>query len=438
MHQNQLPHPTMFQLSPFLIFVGLFLISTLVLPTPISPIFSCIVAVMYSFFTFRDKLTLNEKMAVFIQGSSDSTIMTMSFIFIFTTAFSYILRLIGGVDAAVNLGLYCIPESYVLPGFFIVVSMFALAIGTSMGSIAAFLPIGIGFAQKMGINPALMAGVVVSAAMFGDNLSIISDTTIAAAQTTGARMKDKFKTNFWLVLPAFLLTILLLTGLNIFSMRDYALVATNPISGTDFILVLPYLMIFALALAGLDVIAVLIAAVLVSLAIGLWLGKFSFLQSTSLVVDGFAKNDGGIVEVFVLALCVAGLSKIVEYNGGITYVIDHFKRRMKTAGGAELSIALLVFIINAAVAINTVAILIAGPVAKQIAERFGITAKRTACLLDIIACFCQGILPYAPQLLLAGSLAGVSPTSIMPYLHYQWFVGLVMAISIGHTYFKSR
>ena len=179
------------QLAPFIIFVGLFLSSTFLFNSKLSPIFSCLVATLFSFFTFREKLSLNKKIRHFIEGSGRTTVMTMGYIFIFSSVFSYTMNYIGAIQAAVNIGLFFIPQSLILPGFFIIVSLFAMAIGSSNGTIAAFLPMGVGIASNLGINPAFIAGLVVSGAMFGDNLSIISDTTIAATQTTGARMADK-------------------------------------------------------------------------------------------------------------------------------------------------------------------------------------------------------------------------------------------------------
>ncbi len=432
MEQTQ-RHTHWFQLTPFVVFVGLFLVSTIFLDSSISPIFSCLVAIIYSFFTFVDRSSLNHKIAIFIEGGARPTVLSMVYIFIFTAVFTYVLKSIGGINAAVNIGLYFIPPEYILPGFFTVVGLFAVAIGSSMGTIAAFLPIGTAIAPKLGINPSMMAGIVVSGAMLGDNLSIISDTTIAATQTTGCDMKDKFRANISLVIPAFIMTVLILTYLN-FSLagegyRDPSIL----LHFSDLIKVLPYGLVFITALMGFDVIAVLMGGIFLAGSIGIVQGEFSFSKATWLIVDGFSKGEGGIHEVLILALLVAGLSQIVEYNGGIAYLLERFSRRIKTKAGAEWSIALLIFLINAAVAINTVAILITGPVAQRIADKHGIEPKRTACLLDIVACICQGILPYAPQLLLAGAIAKVSSVSIIPYLHYQAAILLVLIVSILRT-----
>ncbi|MBY0353797.1 hypothetical protein K2W90_05525 [Candidatus Babeliales bacterium] len=419
-----------FQLTPFMVFVGLFLLSTFCFSLQLSPIFSCAVALIYSFCIFPQKKSLNEKIQLFVEGSARPTVVTMCYIYIFTSIFSYILKDIGGIDAAVRIGLFLIPSGFLLPGLFVTVSLFAVAIGTSMGTIAAFLPIGIGIAQTVGVEPALMAGLVVGGAMLGDNLSIISDTTIAATQTTGARMIDKFKENVWLVLPAAALTLVVLTFINSSSVHVAAAFAQHSLQMIDFVKVLPYVIIFALALAGIDVLAVLVGGIIAALGIGWWLGAFSFLRGSALLVEGFSKDQGGIHEVLILSLLVAGLSHIVEHNGGIAYLLERFSKHIKSSRGAEFAMAMLVFLVNAAVAINTVAILVTGPVAKRIAHQFGVTAKRTACLIDIFSCICQGILPYAPQLLLASSLAGVSSIAIMPHLHYQGFIFVVVVLTM--------
>jgi len=305
-----------------------------------------------------------------------------------------------------------------------------------MGAIAAFLPIGIGLAKSLGINASLMAGIVVGGSMLGDNLSIISDTTIASTQTVGARMTDKFKANLLLVIPAFILTNAVLLFMNFKLHGQFVIQTLEPLTALELIKTIPYAIVIFLTLAGIDVVAVLISGILASMVIGITLGMFTFAQSTQFILTGLVA-DSSMIEVLILALFVAGLAHIVEHNGGISYLLAKCSRHIKNKAQAELSIVVLTFIVNAAVGINNIAILIAGPMAKHIGDTFDITKKRNACLLDISACVCQGILPYAPQLLLAGSLAGVSSISIIPYLHYQWFVALVLMISICKTYFKT-
>lgn len=424
-----------FQLSPFILFIGLFIVSTIWFGGQFSAVTACMLAIVYSFLIFKKPLNLNEKIGVFLQGTAQPTILAMVFIFILSGAFTYILQKIGATDCAINVGLCLIPSSLLLPGFFVLVSFFALAIGSSMGTIAAFVPIALGISTKLGIAPELLAGITVSGAMLGDNLSVISDTTIAATQTTGCSMSDKFKANSALVIPACIVTVAWLAYVNQGLVVEH--LPQVSYQACDLIKVLPYGLVFVLTALGLDVIAVLILAIVAAAAIGIAHGSFDVLQASQLITEGFTAS-AGLQEVLILVLFIAGLSYIVEYNGGVQYLVDHVGKRVKTKAGAELAITILTFLINAAVAINTIAILVAGPIAKKVGERFAIAPKRLACLLDITACVCQGILPYAPQLLLAGSLAHVSSTAIMPYLHYQYIIACVLLLSIVRTYIRDN
>jgi Na+/H+ antiporter NhaC len=423
------------KLSPFILFVVLFICSALFFNAQLSPLFMCLIAICVGLVTIPGELSLNKRIEIALQGSCHPTIIAMCYIFIFSAVFTHLLKLIGGLQAAADIGLYCIPASYMLPGFFLVVSIFATVVGTSMGAIAAFLPIGMSIAQQLSIDPALMAGVVVGAAMLGDNLSIISDTTIAAVQTVGCTMKDKFRKNVILVIPAALLTIIALLITNQQYIDTQSILSTHTPTQAELISIIPYLLLITCALMGIDVIAVLLLGITSAITIGIWRGDFSFIRATGMFLEGFAQDSGGIQEVLLLVLLVAALSHIVEYNGGIRSVLAALSNRISSKGTAEWHIALLVFLVNAAVAINTIAILITGPVAKKIGEHVGLSRARIAALIDIIACICQGILPYAPQLLLAGSLSGVSTLAIMPHLHYQWSMVIVVIGSIAYTYY---
>lgn len=423
-------------LTPLLFFVGIFLLSGLLFAQPISPLFACLCALILAVFTFESSVPFNKKVEIFIEGSAQNTVLSMIYIFIFSAAFTYVLNLTGGTNSAVNLGLYCIPHNLILPGLFTVISFFATAIGSSMGSIAAFLPIALGIAEKTGTDFALMAGVVVSGAMLGDNLSIISDTTIAATQTTGTTMRDKFKTNILLVIPAFLITFILLYFLGQSTNNNLVDFQGTIPTLVDIINIIPYALVIMLALFGVDVIAVLVVGFFAALILGISHGTFSITQSTHLILKSFS-NDVSIQEVLILALLLSGLSHIVQYNGGIDYILKAFQKKICTKGQAEASISLLVFLVNAAIGINTITILITGPVAKKIGDQFNIDKTRVASLIDIVACICQGILPYAPQLLLASSLAHISSMAILPYLYYQWAILVVVVCSIGHTWVQS-
>ena len=429
--------PTFWQLQPFFLFIGVFTgLHTWFHHAPASSksgfaIFACLVALIFSLLTFPKKKTLSEKIGVFLEGSSHPTILYMTFIFIFSSIFSFILAKSGGVPAAVDLGVWLIPPRFILSGLFITVSLFALTIGSSMGTIASFMPIALGFSKTLGIDPALISATVIGGAMLGDNLSIISDTTIAAAKTTGARMTDKFKANALLVLPAALITIAML----FFTKTNYvALYFDQTFSLIKLISILPYIIVFGLALAGVDVLAVLVVGIITAAILGLTQGSFSFLEVTSFLFEGFYSQQG-MVNVLILVLLIAGLAKIIEHNGGIDYILNKWHPRIKSRRSAEFSIALLAFFINAAIAINTVAILITGPVAKKIGGKFKIPAKRIASILDIFACVCQGLLPYTPQLLLASAMAGISSISVMPYLYYQFAIA---GVTLGSIWWRKN
>jgi len=423
-------------LAPFIIFVALFAMSAVFFNAQLSPLFMCLVAITVGLLTLPRQLTFNKRMEIALSGSSQPTIIAMCYIFIFSAVFTHVLTLIGGLQAATHIGTYLIAPAYILPGFFIIISIFATVVGTSMGAIAAFLPIGMGIAQQLGIDPALMAGITVGAAMLGDNLSIISDTTIAAVQTVECTMKAKFTENLKLVIPAALLTVITLAIINRQLYNLNALACGQTPNLRELIAVFPYCLIIGCALLGLDVIAVLLIGIVCAITIGVWQDYFSFIRGTGMFLEGFAQNAGGIQEVLILVLLVAALSHLVEYNGGIKYILNALSKRINSPASAEWHIALLVFLVNAAVAINTIAILITGPVAKKISDHVGIARARTAALIDIVACICQGILPYAPQLLLASSLSGVTTLAIMPHLHYQWFMLVVTVGSIMRTYIK--
>ncbi len=424
-------------LLPFITFVLLF-VGTAMANLAISPLFICIVAIGCGLLTFARHIPFNKRMEIALNGSAQPTIIAMCYIFMFSAVFKHICKIIGGLEAATQLGIAWIEPAYILPGFFTIVSIFATAVGTSMGSIAAFLPIGMNIATTLGIDPALIAGVTVGAAMLGDNLSIISDTTIAAVQTVECRMQDKLKENIKLVIPAFLLTLAVLFFVNTQHYGNTAALPATSLGLSDYITILPYIIIVVAALLGIEVIAVLLLGIFSGMWIGIGQGVFSYTRASGLFLEGFTANCGGIQEVVLLVLLVAALSHIVEYNGGISYIVQKLSKKIGSKASAEWHTVLLVFLINAAVAINTIAILITGPVAKKIADYAGITRARIAALIDIGACICQGVLPYAPQLLLASSLSGVNPIAIMPHLHYQWCMLLVTLCSIIMTWIHQR
>ena len=421
-------------LLPFGIFLTIFILLNIIYNDAAIckdnfPIFSAVIAIIVSFFTFRKNETLNEKVEIFIQGCSQTIVIHMCYIFYVSTVFTTILEQTGGIASAVNICLLLIPGWCILPGLFIVASLFSFTVGTSMGAIAAFMPIAVSIAAQTGITPALMAATIVCGAMFGDNLSILSDTTIAAVKITGSNMKEKLILNTKIAAPAFILSLGLLTYQNYMMASSTALVNQPALQIYDLIKVIPYIITFALALIGFDILMVLVIGIFIAMGLGILLSSLTCLQALNLIFDGFYASKG-MVNVFMLVLLLAGLSNITTHNGGIEYLIDKLKHKITGPIQAKFAIFFLVSAINITIAINTIAILIAGPIATKIGNDTDINPEQTACILDIGSCVSQGLLPYAPQLLLAASMAQVSAISLLPYLYYQYFLAISLFVAL--------
>lgn len=420
-------------LVPLLIFLAVFILLNALYPhatTEIKdgfPIFAAFIAIISSFFTFKKGTSLHNKIDIFVQGASQQIIIHMGFIFLMSTVFAHVLEQVGSIQAVVNLLLYTISDSFVLPGIFIIGSIFSFIIGSSMGTIAACMPIAHALAVKLNINPAMMAATVVCGSIFGDNLSMLSDTTIAAVKITNCNMVDKIKSNIRIALPASILTIIILSYS--YSTNDSQLLnLAFHLNSKDILKVTPYLATIVLALYGLDILAVLCIGTIVATCIGLYSSAFTFLDATNFLFTGFYESKG-MVAVFILILLLAGLSKIVEHNGGIHYLLKTIQRYASSQRSTKFTIFILVCIVNITVAINTIAILITGPIANKLSKN-NIKSSEVATLLDVGSCITQGILPYAPQILLATSMCNISPLSVMPYLYYQYFLLLFLILDI--------
>ena len=355
---------------------------------------------------------------ILLRGMGDPNIVLMCLIFLLAGAFAHVSRSIGAVDAVVALGIGALPASLLLPGLFLLAGLISLAIGTSMGTIAAVVPIALGTADAAGLDSALVLGAVVGGAMFGDNLSVISDTTIAATRSQGAAMRDKFRENFMIALPAALLTIVVLAVLG-----DSA-----PVTGDGTAspwLALPYLLVLVLALAGIDVLVVLGLGLVLAGGFGLFLGNdYDLVQYAGDIWIGFE----GMIEILLLSLLIGGLGALMKAAGGLDWlamVIARFARGHRGRRTGEFSIAALSASADVFTANNTVAILVGGSVARDIAQRHDISPRRSASLLDIFACVPQGLLPYGAQILLAASLASVSPLAIAGKVYYCWILAVV-------------
>ncbi|WP_331681737.1 Na+/H+ antiporter NhaC family protein [Romboutsia sp.] len=370
------------------------------------------------------KESLQTKIEVFAKGAGNSDIILMVIIFILAGAFSNVAKAMGGVDSTVNLSLSVLPPNLLIVGVFVIGCFISISMGTSMGTIAALGPIGLGIAEKTGMPIALVIGAIVGGAMFGDNLSMISDTTIAATRTQGCELKDKFKVNFLIVLPAAIITLILLAattlGYNVKSSEVYTY---------EIIKVLPYLAVLIGALYGVNVFVLLSGGILFAGAIGIFTNTFDLLGLIVSVSDGIA----GMQELCLLVIIVGGVVELIKFNGGIDFILNFITSKIKTKKGAEFGIAALVSIIDLCTANNTIAIVTAGPLAKDIAKEYNIDPRKCASILDIFSSCWQGMIPYGAQLLTAATIASVSPIEVLRYLYYPvlMFICGILAIAIG-------
>ncbi len=360
-------------------------------------------------FVQNKKLSFNEKIAVIAKGVGDENIITMSLIFLCAGAFSGAVTAAGGVESTVNLGLSILPSSVAVVGLFVIGCFISVSMGTSMGTIAALAPIAVGISEKAGFAMAICSGAVVCGAMFGDNLSMISDTTIAAVKTQGCEMKDKFKENFLIVLPAAIVTMVIFFIITLNGNYE----VTEELS-YNLWKVVPYILVLVGALIGINVFIVLIGGTVVSLIVGVLTGSIAVGDMFTVVGSGITS----MYDITIVSIIVACIVSLVKEHGGIQFVLDLIRNRIKSAKGAEMGIAGLSLIVDCCTANNTVAIVMAGPIAKEISEEFHVDAKRSASLLDIFSSVGQGLIPYGAQLLSAATLTGLTPFAIMPYLFY--------------------
>lgn len=389
---------------------------------------SGLISIIIAFLISREKF--QEKFDVFVKGIGNNGVVTMLIIYIFAGAFSGVAAAMGGRDATVNLGLSIIPVQFLAAGVFLIAAFMGTATGTSIGTITAIAPIAIGIASKGGLNVGIVVGACVGGAMFGDNLSMISDTTIAATSTQGVELKDKFRVNALIALPAALSTLVLLL---IFG-RPAEIVPMEDLS-FNFIKVIPYLLVFVLAILGIHVLLVLLTGILSATIIGIALGEFTFAQAATSMFSGVTGMD----EVFYLTLLMAGVAALVQHFGGVEWILNKSAKAVKGKNGAQLVIAGIAAVLDVATATNTVAIILSGDLAKSISKKYEIDPRRTASLLDIFSCVAQGLLPYSGQLLLSAGFAigaglSYSPVSFMPYVWYSFLLALFGILSIFVPY----
>lgn len=416
-------------LIPFLVFVAIYLGSGIILqaqgvemafyqlPAPVA-IFCGIIS---AFFILKG--TIDEKFDALIEGCGNKDIIIMCTIYLLAGGFAAVSKAMGGVDSTVNLGLTFIPPQYITVGLFVITAFISISTGTSVGSIVAVGPIAVGLAEKSGLAMPLVLAAVMGGAMFGDNLSVISDTTIAATRTQGCEMKDKFRINIFIAAPAAIITIILLL---ILGRPEVA----PSIQTYDYnvIKVLPYLFVLILALIGINVFVVLTGGIILSGAIGLFYEEFTVITFSQEIFNGFS----GMIDIFLLSMFTGGLAHMITKAGGIEFLLQRIKRRVKSKKSAELGIGILAAITDAAVANNTVAIIINGPIAKEMCNEYKVDPRRSAAMLDIFSCIMQGIMPYGAQMLILLSFTkgAVTPFQLIPLLWYQQLLGVSAIVSM--------
>lgn len=372
-------------------------------------------------FLQNKELSFNKKIEVIAKGVGEENIITMSLIFLCAGGFSGAVTAAGGVDSTVNLGLSLIPAHFAVAGLFLIGCFISVSMGTSMGTIAALAPIAVGISEKTGFALSICIGAVVCGAMFGDNLSMISDTTIAAVKTQGCEMKDKFKANFFIVLPAAIITVLIFW----FVTRNMNFQLEENLSYSLWE-VLPYMVVLLGALIGINVFVVLISGIVISLIVGVSMGHIALSEMFQVVGNGVTS----MYDITVISIIVACIVSLVKEHGGIQFILNLIKSKINGRRGAEFGIALLALFVDACTANNTVAIVMTGPIAKEISEEFDVDPRRSASLLDMFTSVGQGIIPYGAQLLSAATLTGLTPLQIIPNLYYPLLMGVCGVLAI--------
>lgn len=416
-------------LLPLVVFLVVYLVTSLVagdfykMPITVAFLVSGVVGV-----AITRGLTLHKRIDVFVKGAANQNILYMVLIFIFAGAFAVCAKSMGAVDATVNLILSITPDSLLMAGVFVAACLISLAVGTSVGTIVALMPVVIGLADKTGLSQAMMTGVVIGGAMFGDNLSFISDTTIVAVRTQGCAMKDKFYANLKIVFPVAMVVMVIYLIVGFLSHGVEA--APLPI---EWIKVVPYFLVLVGAAMGMNVLLVLFMGILLTGLSSLLAGGFDVWVWLNAMNDGVS----GMGELIVISLLAGGILEMIRYNGGIDWLIQKLTARVDSKQGAEYSISALVCLANICTANNTIALVMSGPIARDISLRFGIDPRRSASLLDTFSCFVQGILPYGAQVLMAAGLSGLSPLEIIPYLFYPMLMGLGAFLAILFRYPRS-
>lgn len=415
----------MLALSPFLIFMVVYLVGSLIAgdfyELPLTVAF--LVASAYAI-AITPKIKLRERINIFSRGAGDENIMLMIWIFVLAGAFATAASKMGAIDATVNLTLRLLPASMLLPGLFLAACFISLSIGTSVGTVVALTPVAVGIAEQTGCSLPMIVALVVGGAFFGDNLSFISDTTIVATQTQGCKMNDKFKANIWLAAPAAILVLIayIFIGQGV-HVPEY-------LPAVEWYKVIPYVAVLVMAIIGVNVLIVLFIGILLAGVIGILTGSFNTIGWMGAMGEGIM----GMSELIIVTLLAGGMLALIRYNGGIDYLIRALTIRIRGKRGAKFTIALLVILADMCTANNTIALVTVGPMAREIADKYGIDRRISASLLDSFSCFTQGILPYGAQLLMAAGLAKITPFEIIGYLYYPIALGAMAVLGILFNY----
>lgn len=415
----------MLALSPMFVFLVVYLVGSLLagdfykVPLTVAFLTASVYAVCIT-----PKLKLKERVAIFSRGAGDENMMLMIWIFILAGAFAKSADAMGAIDSTVYLTLKLLPEGMLLPGLFLAACFISLSIGTSVGTVVALTPVAVGIAEQTGSSLPLIVALVVGGAFFGDNLSFISDTTIVATQTQHCRMSDKFKANIYLVAPSAIIVLIL------YIIVGFSVEAPTELPTFDWYKVIPYVSVLIMPFAGTNVLCVLLIGIVLAGGIGMASGDFTLMGWMGAMGEGIM----GMSELIIVTLLAGGMLALIRHNGGIDYLIHILTRRINGKRGAKSAIALLVVLADLCTANNTIALITVGPVARDIADRYGVDRRMSASLLDTFSCFAQGLIPYGAQLLMAAGLAAISPFDIIPYLFYPIVLGVVSFLGIIFRY----
>ena len=412
-------------LSPLLVFITFYLLTSILahdfykIPITVAFMVSSIYAIIVS-----GGRPLMQRVNAYSRGAATEQMMLMIWIFVLAGAFAHSAKMMGSIDATVNLTLNFLPPQMILAGMFLAACFISLSIGTSVGTIAALTPIAAGVAAETGTSVALMTAIIVGGSFFGDNLSFISDTTIMATQTQGCRLSDKFRVNLFIVAPAAVVILV------VYLFMGQGVHAPQQLQPVEWVKVVPYLVVLVTAILGMNVMAVLTIGLLLTGCIGLAMGAFDIFGWFGAMGDGILSMG----ELIIVTMMAGGMLELIKQQGGIDFIIRQMTRRVNGKRGAELSIAALVSLVDICTANNTVAILTVGSIARQIGDRYGVDNKKCASILDTFSCTVQGVIPYGAQLLIAAGLAAINPVSILPYLYYPLALGIVALLSILFRY----